>query len=184
MPNTAAITGTLKGKDFSWEIDQITSKPKQYYIQGSTRLNVPTSISSDALQRALLLVEGLWKQVTNPTALMDQIEKTLFQLYLLKVRLPRPEEVRNYLKHYNDLVDLILPICNTTRQKFGSHAHLDLEVYHDPEIEDEYIVIYVRQENYDESVMNRIKEVEKEYEEQFAGRKGWVLLTTDFRSPE
>jgi hypothetical protein len=57
-------------------------------------------------------------------------------------------------------------------------------VYRDPEIDDEYLALYVRLSRYDDTVMERIAAAEAEYLDRLAGKSGWIQLTTDFRTPD
>jgi hypothetical protein len=112
-----------------------------------------------------------------------QIEQVLSQVDALEILIPDSEDVRNYLLHFPDIIDLIIPICELVKEKFNHPVQISLEVYHDPEIIDEYITIYVRQYNYDRSVMKRIKEIRPEYNEELIDKEGWIFVTTDFRQP-
>jgi len=112
-----------------------------------------------------------------------QIEETLKHIQQDGIIIPKPAEVRDYLLRYSDLADLVLSVCQLTRQRFDSQAQLSLEVYHDPEIEDEYLTLYIRQQKYDENVMKGIKEIRANYEGMLAEKTGWFLVTTDFRPP-
>lgn len=98
-----------------------------------------------------------------------------------EISIPKPSEVGDYLLHYPDMTDMVLLICKKASERFGIHTLLSLEVYHDPDIEDEYLTLYVRPQHYDDSVVPRIKEIRQEYEKMLAGKSGWVLLTTDFQ---
>ena len=123
------------------------------------------------------------EECQDSTVVTFHLQRAFSQLLSLEVRLPQPGEVRDYLLRYPDLTDLLLPVCEATRQRFGSHAQLSLEVYRDPEIEDEYVTLYVRHPEYDKCVMKAIKEIRTAYEAKLAGKSGWFLLTTDFRPP-
>lgn len=126
------------------------------------------------------------KRVNPPTVgeVTSQIAEVLNWLLENQIMLPQPDEVRDYLLHYPDTTDLLRPVCKATRRQFISDVQLSLEVYHDPEIEDEYLTLYVRQRRYDEDIMKRIKEIRAKHEKMFAGKSGWLLVTTDFRSPK
>ena len=87
------------------------------------------------------------------------------------------------LLNYPDIIDLIIPICELVKEKFKHPAQVLLEVYHDPEIVDEYISIEIRQRKYDESVMKRIKEIRPDYNDKLIDKEGWIFVTTDFRQP-
>jgi hypothetical protein len=111
------------------------------------------------------------------------IEQVLYQVKLLEILIPDMDDVKNYLLNYPDIIDLIIPICELVKEKFKYPAQVLLEVYHDPEIVDEYISIEIRQRKYDESVMKRIKEIRPDYNDKLIDKEGWIFVTTDFRQP-
>ena len=123
------------------------------------------------------------KYLNQPIIEAVQIEKVLYQLQQDGITIPRPSEVRDYLISYPDMTDLLLSACDLARQQFDSQVQLSLEVYHDPEIEDEYLTLYIRQQNYDEDILDTIEDICALYEGKLAGKSGWFLVTTDFRSP-
>jgi len=79
-------------------------------------------------------------------------------------------------------VDALQAAVRTARQQFPD-AHLTLQVYRDPEIEDVYLVLYVRMKTYDETFLDRMKEMDHLLD-QLPGGDGWLLITTDFRKPK
>jgi len=113
----------------------------------------------------------------------NQISQVLSQVEALEIPIPDSEDVRNYLLHFPDIIDLIIPICKLVKEKFKHPTQISLEVYHDPEIIDEYITIEIRQNKYDESVRKRIKEIRAKYENELTDRNGWVTVITDYRQP-
>jgi len=130
--------------------------------------------------------ESLVHELEVPQKKVDvntQITQVLSQVEALEILIPDSEDVRNYLIHYPDIIDLIIPICELVKEKFKHPTQILLEVYHDPEIVDEYISIEIRQRKYDESVMKRIEEIGTEYENELIGKNGWILVTTDYRQP-
>jgi hypothetical protein len=112
-----------------------------------------------------------------------QIDQVLTQVRELGIMVPNSSALQRYLSRYPDIVDMIIPICKQVKGKFKYPSQISLELYRDPEIVDEYITIYVRQRNYDESVMNRIEEIEAKYEKELIDKKGWIIITTDFQQP-
>ena len=98
-----------------------------------------------------------------------------------EVEIPQLAEVRDYLLRYPDMMDVLQSVCRTASEELGACSRLSLEVYHDPEIEDEYLTLYVRQESYNEQILDRLERIYAEYEEELAERSGWLLVTTDFR---
>jgi len=132
------------------------------------------------------MAESLVHELDVPQKEIDintQITKVLSQVEALGILIPDSEDVRNYLLHFTDIIDLIIPICELVKEKFKYPAQVLLEVYHDPEIVDEYISIEIRQRKYDESVMKRIKEIRPDYNDKLIDKEGWIFVTTDFRQP-
>jgi hypothetical protein len=112
------------------------------------------------------------------------IETTLEYLALMQVAIPNPEEVRDYLCHYPDIIELVKFACEETRSRFSSSTQLSLELYCDPEIDDEYLTIYVRQKEYDKNIMDEIEKIRSIYCDELADKTGYFLLTTDFQFPK
>jgi len=127
-----------------------------------------------------------------------KIEELMEHLYKEpQVRVRNPELVRRYLNKFNDMIDVVPEAVNAAKRHFPE-AQLVLDLYEDPEIDDRYLVLYVRLWNYDESVMERFREARKELngfidrldkaEAEFLHRlvdkRGWIQLTTDFQKPE
>lgn len=111
------------------------------------------------------------------------IETVLGSLESVGVRIPAPHEIHRYLMAHHDLVDLVSLAVGAALKRFRDKAELSLELYRDPEIDDEYLTIYVRQDSYDDKVMDTIKEVWREYQSDLADKSGWLLVTTDFGPP-
>lgn len=113
-----------------------------------------------------------------------QIETALRWLESSQVVVPSPAEVRDYLLRYPDMTALLVSVSELARETFGTDAQLSAEVYHDPEVEDEYLTLYVRQDTYDDHVLDMIDEIRVQYESALIGKSGWLLVTTDFQPPE
>lgn len=106
-----------------------------------------------------------------------------FNVEELDIKVPNPPAVCDYLERYPDIADLMQPICEVTREKFGVDAELSLEVSTDPEIDDEYLVLYVRQEKYSNRIMYTIHEIWATYQDKLVTAEGCILVTTDFQPP-
>ena len=113
----------------------------------------------------------------------SQIQEVLERLQQNQILMPQPGEVRDYLLRFFDIVDLLQPVCESAREKFGAGTQLSLEVYRDPEINDEYVTLYARQKNYDAKIMDTIEKISSEFDEKLTKSSGWLLLTTDFNPP-
>jgi hypothetical protein len=98
------------------------------------------------------------------------------------VQIACESRVREYLSLFADTADVVLHAVEAAR-RFFPDAQLVVDVYQDPEINDEYLVLYIRMPHYDDSVMERIAAAEAEYLDRLADKSGWIQLTTDFRTP-
>lgn len=96
---------------------------------------------------------------------------------------PNPDQVRDYLTQDQAFQELVLVICKRAREEFGPDTELSLELYRDPEIDDEYLTLYVRQPSYNADILDRIERVGQKFAEPLEKASGYLLLTTDFRPP-
>ena len=116
------------------------------------------------------------------SGITPSIERTLSYLRSLNITISQPDGIRNYLTYHSDMLYLLSRLSEMARLKFRTQAQITLEFEQDPE-DDEYLILYVRQDHYDGSVMKRIKEIREEYGRELAYLSGWLLLTTDFCPP-
>ncbi len=123
------------------------------------------------------------QKVEQTPSLVAEIELLLSQLQELGIGLGAQEEIREYLLKFPDLIKVI-PLAVNAALVHLPEAQLFLEVYKDPEIEDQYLMLYVRMQNYDESFIERIEAAESEYIDLLTGREGWLQMGTDFRQQE
>jgi hypothetical protein len=111
-----------------------------------------------------------------------------------QVRIKNPELVRKYLNKFKDIIDVVPESVKAAKRHFPE-AQLVLDLYQDPEIDHQYLVLYVRLWNYDEDTIetvrearrdfiDRLEEAESEFLNKLAGKRGWIQLTTDFQNPE
>lgn len=101
----------------------------------------------------------------------------------LKIKIADYDEVMEYLLKYPDILDVMMKKSQSTREVFPD-AKLVLEKYTDPEIDDEYLVLYIRYPSYDEETVKRLREgvrkIRREYKEAYKGLKGWFMIAYDF----
>jgi hypothetical protein len=96
-----------------------------------------------------------------------------------KAKINEPQHIRRYLSRFTDLIDL-LPIAVSIAQKHFPESSIVLDVYVDPEIDDSYIVLYIRLSRYDDTFIERLAAAESEILPLLVNKKGWIQLTTDF----
>jgi hypothetical protein len=97
------------------------------------------------------------------------------------MELPQPESVRDYLTRHVDLLDLLVQVAAQSRALFALETTLSLEKYHDPEIDDEYLTLYVQQALYDDAFWTQLEKIRASYETELAELSGWLHVTADFR---
>jgi hypothetical protein len=91
--------------------------------------------------------------------------------------------VNNYLKAHPSFGESVSALCDLARQAVGHSAELALDLYQDPEIDDEYLTLYVRLAEYKPDLLDRIESVSKQFVHAHNGMEDEILLTTDFRRP-
>lgn len=117
------------------------------------------------------------------TSVASRVEEILRVLRDIGVKIPNPAEIKRYLRRYDDMLELVLEVCQLTRGCFPPSTELSLEVYRDPEVEDEHLTLYVRQRPYDANLMKKLKGITPTYLDELAYKSGWLSVTTDFRFP-
>src|SRR5579862_7668969 len=120
-------------------------------------------------------------QVSNPS-----LEEALHDLGLspFQVLVPRPSAVIDYVAMHHDLAQLLPEICDSVRRNLGPDVELSLEIYQDPEIDDCYLTLYVRQDTYDMEMMERLDAVSRPFDALLDAVSGYLLITTDFHRPQ
>lgn len=140
---------------------------------------------SDVLLHCLEATKAFlkWTFTGAGTSETSEIEEMFSSLSLRGIRIPDVAEVRDYLLRYPDMTDVVALVCDLASEHFGAGTQLSLELYHDPEIDDEYLTLYVRQERYEQHVMRTIEDLWTACGPYLAQTSGWLLVTTDFAPP-
>jgi hypothetical protein len=92
--------------------------------------------------------------------------------------------VNKYVKAHPSLHRQLNDLFELARQTFGPDAELALSVYRDPDIDDQYLTLYVRLEQYTPDVLDHIESLNHALGDSQKGANGHILMTTDFRRPE
>jgi hypothetical protein len=111
-------------------------------------------------------------------------ESLLERLRLTGICVPRSAEVRDYVRQYPDIINVVHRACDAAAAEFAGNAALSLELYVDPEIDDPHLMLYVRPEPFDPSVWESIERVRDLYADELADQTGWLHVGVDFRAPE
>lgn len=129
-----------------------------------------------------VLLETAAPDVALPVAL--SVDALMDKLRALDIRIPRPAEVRDYLLRYPDVISSIRNASQMAVAEFTDNEVLSLELYVDPEIDDRYLTLYIRQVPLTPNFYERVREVGDNYLCEFDGTGGWFLVTTDFQPPQ
>lgn len=110
----------------------------------------------------------------------QEIEEMLSLLAKEGVKIQKRREVIDYLLDYPTL-SLILASAVQAIQKHFDSPEILLSLYEDPEMEDKYLQLHVRLDEYDEGFLEHLRAAEKEVIPHLAYTDGWLILTTDFK---
>ncbi len=112
-----------------------------------------------------------------------RVEEILNYFRNLRAVIKNPSEVRRYLYRYPEIAELSCFVSEQVYRYFDSNAQLCLDITDDDVPDSEYLAIYLRVPKYDDSVMDRIREIRESYYDSLNNTTGWFLLTTDFSHP-
>ncbi|MFZ8845842.1 MAG: hypothetical protein ACO2O6_01410 [Candidatus Hydrothermia bacterium] len=118
----------------------------------------------------------------NSSILEVDIENVLRELSK-DIRINNINSIRDYLIEFPDIIDVIPKAVNSAK-KYFPNAQIVLDFYIDPEIDDKHPIIYVRAKDYDNKFMELLDKAEDEFLKDLIGKRGWILLTTDFGKPD
>lgn len=167
-----------------------TSKEKQPSLWGvgdlTQRLGVTPRKQPPMPLWELTWIETLitpFKFSSTTSALTEEITELFKQLMRLGIRVPASNDVWQYFEKHPHLIKATRDLAELACERL-SDAILSLEISRDPEGDEEYVVLYARFYNYDETVMRKIRAARKEFLSLLSDEREWPLLTTDFRGPQ
>ncbi|SRR6266536_4406943 len=95
---------------------------------------------------------------------------------------PLPDRVAEYLRAHPDATDIVTGMAGELVREFqGEHAEIELDLYEDPEIDDQYLAFTVRKPTYEDKFVDRLLSVMAKFHEERGSASGWVMVSTDFR---
>lgn len=112
------------------------------------------------------------------------IQKLLKWLLEKGILIPNQEEVWSYLISWPDIYYIIPEICSAFRNLFSSPSQLTLELFYDPETSANHLTLYIRQQQYEEGIMKKIRKGRAQFHEDMRYLKGDIHVTTDFQPPK
>jgi hypothetical protein len=99
------------------------------------------------------------------------------------VQVADADAVKGYLLRRPDLTPVVWAVASRAKARCGNGDQVALDLYRDPEIEQEHLVIYLRFQEYGEEAMRTLRGLGEEAAVLLRRVAGWLLVTTDFRTP-
>jgi hypothetical protein len=112
-----------------------------------------------------------------------ELERWISSLAADHVCIADDDDLPRYLSSHPNLLAALSDLIHAARLAFPLPAELSLELYHDPEIVDRYLTLYVRAEVYTDALVRKIEELSAQFGEKCSG-EGAILVTTDFQQPQ
>jgi hypothetical protein len=153
--------------------------PRQTFQQDSTTIEIPIFRRERGYPNISVQSD---RTIADTTSRLEEVLTELLNEWFIEIQ--NVAEVKYYLRSHEDILDLVCGVCKGVREHFPSNTQLSLEVYHDPEMDDEYLTLYVRQEEYETDILRKIKVILSGYSDFLKGKSGWFLVTTDFQPPK
>ncbi len=107
----------------------------------------------------------------------------LDQLPAWNVLIPDRNDVSRYLTKFPGTGDVLPALSAEVRRVLGPDVELSLEVYHDPEIVDEWLGLFVRKDRYQAGFIDEIEAIRNRFEDALEQTTGFLLLTSDYHRP-
>lgn len=157
-----------------------TETYSQEYFQ-----NIPNRIETvvDAFRAAIFKVEiDSTTRISSQQAFTYNLSFRDVPEFFTKIGTPDVLSLFDFLINNNDLIDIISVACEKTVDRFGGNSQLMLEVC--KEYYEEYLALYIRQEEYQIDLLTIIDELSQTFEDLLVDRSGWFMITTDFDPPK
>lgn len=114
---------------------------------------------------------------------IDPVEDMIGYFHDTDTKMNQISIIREYFYHFPEIAKLSCEVADLVHQNFDSKTQLSLEMRGETNSESEYLALCIRMNDYDDSVMERIRSIREEYAEDLAEMNGWFLLTTDYLPP-
>lgn len=111
-----------------------------------------------------------------------EVEINVFKEVLLdhEITCEKPDEVVDYIRSSNLAWDYIVDVIHLTRHSFQS-SQIFLKIYVDPEIDDQYLLLLVRSNSYDQFFLHSFENfVYPDNRVNIESGNGYLLVNTDF----
>jgi len=96
------------------------------------------------------------------------------------ISIDRASGVSDYLFGHTDMTSLLAQVAATLPALFPADTRIELGLYNDPEIDDQYLRFSVFLASYDEEVAAILSSVYKNLGAQLAKKSGWIQVSPIF----
>lgn len=124
-----------------------------------------------------------WELRLGWIATTSKCDSALEGLFQKGLRLVESRGIKAYLLLFPDMIDVVGMIGEAVLERFSPPSQVALELFKDPESDDQYLTVYVRQEQYDEGILDVLDEISGQFDDMLCDTSGWLLITTDFQDP-
>lgn len=114
----------------------------------------------------------------------DIRENILNDIFQLGIDIINPSLIRDYLSLFPDLSEIMLFICLDCYSFFGPTIKISIELEKEERYEDSYLIVSICKNYYEDTFMEQIESIRRNYYNHIYNSKGFLLLTTDFNHPE
>lgn len=170
-----------KGLESSWrQVPRGLQAPDNMTAQAVLEGLVSACVAQDNASAWFNQLLLSWAQTANTDSITVDIESLLGRLQAQRVELIDTDAIREYMRGHSDMVSGVDIVISLVRSHFGEDVQLLLDVYNDPEIDDQYLQLRVRAIDYSSEFMNLIDAVDSLTGPILHHGTGRILLTTDF----
>ena len=89
----------------------------------------------------------------------------------------------DYLVRHPAVRRPLMEVWSAALKEFRPDAEISVELFSEPDEDDEYLTLYVRQEEYQDDILDRIDAIRAQLRRSPSANTGRVFLTTDFQPP-
>jgi hypothetical protein len=94
----------------------------------------------------------------------------------------QPGEIAQYLRTRPTLTRIVSDMAIALVEEFrGERSEIELAVYQDPEIDDHYLIYYVRVPQYDDTFAPRLHGVWARVDSRCSPSREWIQVSTDYQ---
>lgn len=121
--------------------------------------------------------------IISPDAVVTKIPSFFQKMTSMGILMPDSENIFSYLLDHDQMIDFVLQACSEVFKRLGARAQLSLEFFIDPEFDDAFPILLLRQNQYEDDLLDVIKDIRNNYETKLSKLNGDFHITTDFQPP-